>query len=257
MEDPQKVLELTVQAGQLLLENGAEVFRVQQTMEIMAAAYGETEFHVYVLTNGIFASLGRDGRQHMARVGHVPQSSVHLGRVDAVNTLSRQIAAGQVPLEEAIARIKQIRAIPVLPLWQQVLACAAGTGFFAILFGGGWREFGCAFVAGILLQLFLWQAEGRRLNKIITRLLGAALVTAVAVLGVWLGFSRDVDRIIIGSIMPLVPGIALTMAVRDFFNSDYLSGTIRIMDALIIGLSIAAGVGVVLAFGAVALGVSL
>ncbi len=65
------------------------------------------------------------------------------------------------------------------------------------------------------------------------------------------------DRIIIGSIMPLVPGIALTMAVRDFFNSDYLSGTIRIMDALIIGLSIAAGVGVVLAFGAVALGVSL
>ena len=133
MEDPQKVLELTVQAGQLLLENGAEVFRVQQTMEIMAAAYGETEFHVYVLTNGIFASLGRDGRQHMARVGHVPQSSVHLGRVDAVNTLSRQIAAGQVPLEEAMARIEQIRAIPVLPLWQQVLACGAGTGFFAIL----------------------------------------------------------------------------------------------------------------------------
>lgn len=160
MEDPQKVLELTVQAGQLLLENGAEVFRVQQTMEIMAAAYGETEFHVYVLTNGIFASLGRDGRQHMARVGHVPQSSVHLGRVDAVNTLSRQIAAGQVPLEEAMARIEQIRAIPVLPLWQQVLACGAGTGFFTILFGGGWREFGCAFVAGILLQLFLWRPKG-------------------------------------------------------------------------------------------------
>ena len=187
MEDPQKVLELTVQAGQLLLENGAEVFRVQQTMEIMAAAYGETEFHVYVLTNGIFASLGRDGRQHMARVGHVPQSSVHLGRVDAVNTLSRQIAAGQVPLEEAMARIEQIRAIPVLPLWQQVLACGAGTGFFAILFGGGWREFGCAFVAGILLQLFLWQAEGRRLNKIITRLLGAALV-----LSGWLAFQGAV-----------------------------------------------------------------
>lgn len=257
MEDPQKVLELTVQAGQLLLENGAEVFRVQQTMEIMAAAYGETEFHVYVLTNGIFASLGRDGRQHVARVGHVPQASVHLGRVDAVNTLSRQIAAGQVNLEQAMARLEQIRAMPVLPLWQQVLACGAGAGFFAILFGGGWREFGCAFAAGILLQLFLWQAEGRRLNKIITRLLGAALVTAVAAVCVELGFSADIDRIIIGSIMPLVPGIALTMAIRDFFNADYLSGTIRLMDALIIGLSIAAGVGAVLAFGAVALGVSL
>ncbi len=257
MEDPQKVLELTVQAGQLLLENGAEVFRVQQTMEIIAAAYGEKEFHVYVLTNGIFASLGRDGRQHMARVGHVPQSGVHLARVDAVNTLSRQVAAGQVPLEEAFARLEQIRAMPMLPLWQQMLACGAGAGFFAILFGGGWQEFGCAFVAGVLLQLFLYRAEGQRLNKIITRLLGAALVTAVGAVCVELGLSHDIDRIIIGSIMPLVPGIALTMAIRDFFNSDYLSGTIRLMDALIIGLSIAAGVGTVLALGAIIWGVNL
>ncbi len=257
MEDPQKVLELTVQAGQLLLDHWAEVGRVQHTMERLAAAYGDQEFHVYVLTNGIFASLGRDGRQHMARVGHVPQSSVHLGRVDAVNTLSRQIAAGQVPLEQAMARLESIRAIPVLPLWQQVLACGAGAGFFAILFGGGWREFGCAFAAGVLLQLFLHRAEGQQLNKIITRLLGAALVTAVGAACVELGLSHDIDRIIIGSIMPLVPGIALTMAIRDFFNADYLSGTIRLMDALIIGLSIAAGVGAVLAFAAIVWGVSL
>ena len=100
------------------------------------------------------------------------------------------------------------------------------------------------------MPLLLWQAEKNHVNKIITKLLGAALVTAVAAVCMVVGVGRDMDKIIIGSIMPLVPGIAMTMAIRDFFNGDYLSGTIRLMDALIIGLSIAAGVGAVLTFAA-------
>ena len=58
MNDPTQILDVTMQAGELLLKNGAEVFRVQQTMEIMARAYGAEDYHVYVLTNGIFATLG-------------------------------------------------------------------------------------------------------------------------------------------------------------------------------------------------------
>ena len=57
MENCHSVLELAVQEGEILLENGAEVFRVQQTMELMAAAYGADGFHVYVLTNDISASM--------------------------------------------------------------------------------------------------------------------------------------------------------------------------------------------------------
>ena len=50
------------------------------------------------------------------------------------------------------------------------------------------------------------------------------------------------DYIIIGSIMPLVPGITLTTSIRDFYNSDYLSGTIHMIDALLTALCIAVGV---------------
>ncbi len=253
----QSILELAVQAGEILLENGAEVFRVQQTMEIMAAGYGADDFHVYVLTNGIFASMQEEGKNHVARLENVPQAGVHLERVDAVNSLSRRIAQGQIPLEDAFAELERIRNIPVLPLPLQMLACGAGTGFFALIFGGNIADFACAFVAGILLQLFLWKAERYKLNKIITRLLGAALVTAVTAVSITAKMGNDMDKIIIGSIMPLVPGIAMTTAIRDFFNSDYLSGTIRLMDALIIGLSIATGVGAVLSFASVALGVQL
>ena len=67
-----RALELVMDAGQTLLENGGEVFRAQQTMEIMAASLGVRDFHVYVLTNGIFASAHLPGRDAVSLVRHVP-----------------------------------------------------------------------------------------------------------------------------------------------------------------------------------------
>ena len=84
-----RIMDFIMAAGQTLLENGAEVFRVEQTMEIMARSFHLREFHVYVLTNGIFASAGT---AEISEVRNVPVRTTHLGRVAAVNELSRQIA---------------------------------------------------------------------------------------------------------------------------------------------------------------------
>ena len=93
-EQRRRIMDFIMAAGQTLLENGAEVFRVEQTMEIMAASFHLREFHVYVLTNGIFASAGT---AEMSEVRNVPTRTTHLGRVAAVNQLSRQIASGLRP----------------------------------------------------------------------------------------------------------------------------------------------------------------
>ena len=84
-----RIMDFIMAAGQTLLENGAEVFRVEQTMEIMARSFHLREFHVYVLTNGIFASAGT---AEISEVRNVPVRTSHLGRVAAVNALSREIA---------------------------------------------------------------------------------------------------------------------------------------------------------------------
>ena len=84
-----RIMDFIMAAGQALLENGAEVFRVEQTMEIMARSFHLREFHVYVLTNGIFASAGT---AEISEVRNVPVRTTHLGRVAAVNALSREIA---------------------------------------------------------------------------------------------------------------------------------------------------------------------
>ena len=84
---------LSFRMGELLLRSGAEIFRVQETMERVAHAYNVEEYDVYVLSNAIFANAVENGEHTHSKLKFVPGSSVHLGRVDAINQLSREITA--------------------------------------------------------------------------------------------------------------------------------------------------------------------
>ena len=80
------------------------------------------------------------------------------------------------------------------------------------------------------------------MSKISGNLLGGALVTCVSV-ALWkLGLGRSLSHIIIGGIIPLVPGLAFTNGIRDIADGDYISGSVRLLDALLVFLSIAVGV---------------
>ena len=136
-EQRRRIMDFIMAAGETLLENGAEVFRVEQTMEIMARSFHLREFHVYVLTNGIFASAGT---AEIAEVRNVPVRTTHLGRVAAVNALSREIAAGGVTLDEAEHCLAEARRIPFPKGKTQLLAGMSGTACFALIFGGTIRS---------------------------------------------------------------------------------------------------------------------
>jgi len=135
-ENENSPLELAVLAGKILLSNGAEIFRVQETMERIAASYHMDTFHVYAISNGIFACGTENGVAHTAEIRHVPLSPVHLGRVAAVNQLSREIAEGKHTVPEAFARLREIQSLPFTADWIQILASGIGSGCFCYLFGG-------------------------------------------------------------------------------------------------------------------------
>lgn len=239
------VLELSFQMGEVLLENGAEISRVQETMERVAKAFQAEEFNVYVLTNAIFANGRENGVEKRTELKHVPSTSIHFGRICAVNQLSREIAEGKHTVEEASARLQQIRNIPYSRLPLAIFACAVGSAAFSYLFGGsGWDAL-TAFLCGLVLELFLYWTGKRKLSKFLTNLSASALVTFCGAILLLLGLGQNLDKIIIGSIIRLVPGVALTTSIRDFFNGDYLSGAIRMIDAFLVGGCIAVGVGVV------------
>lgn len=245
MDDKKRILDLAVKAGEILLKNGAEIFRVQDTMTIIANTYNVHDFNVYVISNGIFASINEDKENHYTEVKHIPLSPVHLGRVAAVNSLSREIAEGKYTVDEAILELKKIETIPYSKNFSQILSSGIGSACFCYIFGGTFYDSIISFISGILLYVFITSVSKIKMSKIMINILGSSLVTLCGILLLRLGFGNNLDKVIIGSIIPLVPGVPLTTSIRDFLNGDYLSGTIRLIDALLIAFCIALGVGIV------------
>lgn len=239
---------LSFRMGELLLRSGAEIFRVQETMERVARAYGITDFDAYVLSNALFAVAVENGVRTETKLKFVPSATIHFGRIAALNQLSREIAAGMVPLEEAARRTEEAAAIPYTKPLYLVIGCAVGSGCFSFLFGGSLADAAAAVLCGAILQVFLNLLDRRTASKFITNLAASALVAVSAVALHALGLGNSLDKIIIGSIIRLVPGVALTTSIRDFLNGDYLSGTIRMIDAFLVGGCIAIGVGAVVMF---------
>ncbi len=245
-ENENSPLELAVLAGRILLSNGAEIFRVQETMERIAASYHMDSFHVYAISNGIFACGTENGIPHTAEIRHVPLAPVHLGRVAAVNQISREIAEGKHTIPEAFALLKEIEKLPFTSGRIQILATGMGSACFCYLFGGSPVDCVVSFFSGLLVCIFLLLAGKKKLSKIMTTILASALAAFCGLVLYHAGIGHNMDRIIIGSIIPLVPGVPLTNSIRDFFNGDYISGTIRLIDTLLIATCIALGVGFIL-----------
>ena len=238
----ERAADLVMDAGQTLLENGGEVFRVQQTMEIMAHSLGVRDFHVYVLSNGIFASASMGSAHNVSLIRHVPAVSIHLGRVEAINELSRELAAGQLGVEEAEVRLQQARAVPRTSTVGERLACIVGAAGFAYLFGGTPLDAAVAAVAGLLEILICQWFGAHKINRIFTDIVAAFACTVWSVGVQAVAPAVSANAAIIGALMVLTPGVALTMGVRDILNGDYLSGSIRLLDAVLIAGSIACGV---------------
>ncbi len=241
-QDNKRVMELALQAGHILLENGAEIFRVEETIDRICRHFGLESGNAFVLSNGIFVTAGSERENFFAKVQHIPVSGTHLDKVTAVNQLSREIEHGTYTLEEAEAELERIRKTPGKRKWTQILASGLGSAAFCCLFGGRMAESMVAFAAGLVLYTYVLYVSVY-LSKIVGNILGGALVTLFCGGMYLMGFGTHLNYMITGAIMPLIPGVAFTNAIREMADGDYISGTVRMMDTLVSFLSIAIGVG--------------
>lgn len=236
--DEHEVLETAIEAGHLLLQNGAEIFRVEETMNRICRHFGVDDASFFVLGNGIFATGGR-----FSRVMHIPVRGARLDKVVAVNQLSREIEQGMYTLTQVREELTRIAHLPSVSPIRQILASAFSSGAFCYLFGGQMIDCAASFVAGFFLYVFVLFSP--RLSKIIANIAGGAIVTLICIFCISLDFGQNLNSMIIGSLIPLVPGMAFTNGIRDLADGDYISGSVRLLDAIIVFLSIAIGVGMV------------
>lgn len=234
-----EALAIASEAGHILLENGAEISRVEETMERIASHYGVDKKSFFVLSNGIFTTSSFN---KYANVEFIPFKGTQLDKVVAVNQLSRDIVSGKYTLEGARRKLHEIRTMKPHPVWEQVLASALGSAGFCIVFGGGMLDCAASFVCGILLWLFVLYVTAPHMSKIVGNIVGGFFVTALCIVFHRIGFGHSLPNMIIGAIIPLIPGVPFVNGVRDLANEDYIAGATRLLDALLVFFCIAAGV---------------
>lgn len=242
-----EILNLSVEIGEAMLKSGAEIYRVEDTVKHILNAYEINGCNVYVLSNGIFASANEGREDGCSIIRHVPSNSVHLARIVALNQLSREICTHSCSVMDAWNRLDECRALPDYSNKKQILACGLGCAGFAYLCGGQVIDTFITFFIGAFLRFMILFAQEHKISGMLVNISGSFLTTAVSILMVNLGLPVLQDKIVIGGIFALIPGVTFTTSIRDIMNTDYLSGFIHMMDALLTAVEIAVGVGVMFA----------
>ena len=247
--DIKKVVDMALEAGRILLKNGAEIFRVEDTITRICHRFHIDKVDVFTLSHAIFITAEDSKGKTYTRVKNVPLSSTHLGIVAEVNDLSRQITGGYITLENAVEQLKIIEDMPEENNGKKIFAAGISSGFLGYLLGGTALESVMAFFIGCILYVWVILAGKAKISKIITTIVGGIVITATAIIFQQLPFLQGIrlEGMIGGAIMPLIPGVAFVNAIRDIADSDFLSGTVKMINAIMVFVYIAIGVAITLA----------
>ncbi len=237
------VINLAIYAGQLLLRNGAEIYRAEDTVERICATRANLyEVDVFAFPTAIFVSLEYD-YEIITVFKSVETSTINLDRINAINEFSRQFVNNEIPLEKALDELLKIQNKPTYSKFSKIAFSGIFSGFYSLLFHGNIYDFIITFFIGMCLNIIQQFFQKRNITFLAESFFSALFVAGVAELAYFAGLDVSVDKIIIAGIMLLVPGMMVTNALRDIMSGDYLSGLIGVVKAIIISFAIALGIG--------------
>ncbi len=227
--------------GALLLDCGAEISRVEDTIRRLGRAYGAERLDVFVIPSIISLSVSFPDGEVLTETRRIrSMGSTDFYRLEKLNALSRSCCAEPLPLEDLQKRLDKIGS-GKKPVWAVYVGNFIGAFGFAVFFGGSvWDGITAALFS--LMISFLQRRLGRtELNPVAGNLI-LSLLTGLGVGAVTLLLPQlDADKILIGDIMLLIPGLAMTNAVRNMLVGDTISGVVRLAETLIWAGALAGG----------------
>ncbi|MDY4500379.1 threonine/serine exporter family protein [Lactobacillus johnsonii] len=239
-----EVLDTCLKAGRLMLEGGSETYRVEDTMLRIARNAGIVGARCFTTTTGIFMSIGKHSYTQLTQV---KKRNINLELVDRVNELSREFATKKITLDELQNGLKQISiSIPTFPVWLQIIGASIVSPTLMVLFMDDydWIDFPAAAVIGGLSYGVYLAIKHYTSVRFLSEMLTAIFMGMITICTCNIFPNLMVDNILIGSLMPLVPGVAITNALRDLFDGDLLSGIARATESILTAAALGGGIGI-------------
>ena len=238
------LMELVSRIGVRLASSGAETYRVEESITRILTAYGQ-EGRVYCVPNSLFITILIPNQLPYTQLSRMPRRGNDIDAVELYNSLSRRICA-EVPnlhlalewIQEAEKRRKHYN-FPMILLGHMLVASG-----FCFFFGGSYTDCACAAACGLLLGIVSYLLGKVDANSFFQQITAAFLMSGFAYLLAHLGLTRNVDTVVIGMLMLLVPGLLFTNGIRDIIFGDTNSGINRVVEALLIAAAVALGTAV-------------
>lgn len=254
-----KVLMLACYAGEIMMKNGAEIYRVEDTITRICRACRIDNVEVFATPTGIFVSLDKGGEEDapLTYIKRIKGGDTNLSKISRINHFSRRFTTTDLSVEAGMRILENIDKEDPYPHLLRLMGAALVSSFFCLIFGGSGIDFVAAFMTGMIAYMLSRFLQKYDINFFIRGLCSCALATFLAILISSSVPNTSYEPIIIGTIMIFVPGVAITNSIRDFLSGDMLSGLARMTEALLIAVSLAAGTGLVLNFWRLIGGVGL
>ena len=247
MVEEKLLLDFALSVGEVMTKNGAETQRVENTIEIILS---KSRYNLmpetFVTPTGIFASINGPLHGTITKVKRVDRRTINLEKVSAANDLSRRFVAGEVTLRKAFEELSEIETRPTYKTITMVITHMIIVFSFTLLFNGTLNDALISSTAGMVLGLRMKIFKKIRLASFVRGLAASMMATATILLWYHFGLTDNYEIIIVGALMPLVPGFAITNAAKDVMYGDFISGSARMLDAILTAVFIAAGVGIML-----------
>lgn len=247
MEDNQKSnlikkMEVCLLAGEIMLKSGAETYRVEDTMDRMARALEIEQPQSFATPTAIIFSAHGETKTE-TRLIRIINRTTDLEKIARVNHLSRSLTEKKITAEEVFHQLKELQKTDMFyPVWLQLFCAALSSGCFLIMFGGVWSDFIPAFLSGgIGFYIFLLMNRFVGI-KFFSEFSASLSIGFCAYVFVKMGTGIDLDKIIIGSVMPLVPGLLITNAIRDLIAGHLVAGISKGAEAFFTAFAIGSGI---------------
>lgn len=239
-ESADRILRTALDVGENLLKNGAAVHRAEDTIERICRALGASHVEVFCIPSLVLASVRMKNGDYSSQNRRIYSTTNNFSRMDRLNNISRELCEGKITIDEAQEQIYKANRMVAYPAWLHLLGAVLSASGFSVFFGGNLLD---ALAAGVIalvitaLKLLL----PRTVNALSYTLI-SSLLAGLGSIFLWhLGLAQNYDKVMIGTIMLLIPGLAFGTSIRDLLCGDTLAGLLQFIQSILKAVIIAFG----------------
>lgn len=236
-----QILKCALDLGEMMHICGGEVSRVEDTVSRICYAYGAERVDTLTITSSIIVTVITADGEIITQTRRIKGQSRDMEKLDKLNRLSREICNMHIPIDRVSDEIRRISSERPMPWLVIALGSVVAAASFTVFFGGSWRDMLAAAAVAVVIFLSERLKTVIHTNKIVHYLLTSFVSGAISVGLVSLGVGENINAIIIGAIMLLIPGVSITGALEDLLTGDTITGLLIFCESIVTAIAIAVG----------------